>query len=194
MVKKPCESRLSFVRCTEMVEGKPDQVFWRCEHCKTQIFKGAQFRSESARIHLAADKTKGVCAKLCSATDAGAPTRQLKFRKLIQTLRKRKEEIKRKRKQQALRITARENTVIDLMNKKKKKHKQITMPSMLKSDEQMAADLACAEWAIAHDIPANALRGPYWKNLNTCLSQVKPTYTPMNPSMNPQKLKKKYSR
>ena len=50
----------------------------------------------------------------------------------------------------------------------------------------MAADIAVAQWAIAHDIPAQALSGIFWKTMNKKLAQVAPNYTPVNP----QKLNK----
>ena len=54
------------------------------------------------------------------------------------------------------------------------------MKDVLKVTDETAADIAVAEWALAHDIPSNALSGKYWKNLNVKLSQVGPSYTPMN--------------
>ena len=52
---------------------------------------------------------------------------------------------------------------------------------MYKTAKGTAADLAVASWAIAHDIPANALKGPYWKQMNLKLACVQPGYTAMNP-------------
>ena len=57
---------------------------------------------------------------------------------------------------------------------------------MLKVTDGAAADFATAQWAIAHDIPANALSGIYWKNMVKKLSSVSPLYK----AMNPQKLQK----
>ena len=69
---------------------------------------------------------------------------------------------------------------------------------MLATGEQSAFDqrleavatscvVAVASWAIAHDIPAKALSGPFWKRMNNTLNKVAPTYVPVNP----QKLNKK---
>ena len=63
----------------------------------------------------------------------------------------------------------------------KKKLRQPKISHTLKVEAGDSADMAVAQWAIAHDIPANALSGPYWKQVNTSLSQVTPTYKPMNP-------------
>ena len=57
---------------------------------------------------------------------------------------------------------------------------------MFKMEASDSANYAVAQWAIAHDIPANAMRGPYWKEMNAALSRVTPSYK----AMHPQKLHK----
>lgn len=64
---------------------------------------------------------------------------------------------------------------------------QPKLKDLLKAADCSAADFAVAQWAIAHDIPANALSGIYWKNLTKKLTSVSASYKPMNP----QKLQNK---
>ena len=52
---------------------------------------------------------------------------------------------------------------------------------MTKVVDAEAADMSVSQWAIAHDIPAAALQGVYWKRMNKKLSSVRSNYTPMNP-------------
>ena len=52
---------------------------------------------------------------------------------------------------------------------------------MCKAEAAAAADIAVASWAIAHDIPANALKGVFWKNMNNKLTKVAVNYCPVNP-------------
>ena len=59
------------------------------------------------RIHLAADKTNGLCSNLCDAKDDAATGRRLQFRQLIKKLGQRKETRMRKKKQQELRLEER---------------------------------------------------------------------------------------
>ena len=59
--------------------------------------------------------------------------------------------------------------------------KQPKLQDLLKAADCSAADFAVAQWAIAHDIPANALSGIYWKNLTAKLMNVSASYVPMNP-------------
>ena len=68
----------------------------------------------------------------------------------------------------------------------KKKKVQPKIGEVLRIEASDAANYAVAQWAIAHDIPANALRGPYWKEMNSAISRVTPSYK----CMNPQKLNK----
>ena len=70
---------------------------------------------------------------------------------------------------------------------KKTKLTQPKLKQLLKASDGESADLAVAQWAFAHDIPANALSGIYWKTMTKKLAQVSPMYKPMNP----QKLQKK---
>ena len=70
---------------------------------------------------------------------------------------------------------------------KKTKLTQPKLQQLLKTSDGESADLAVAQWAFAHDIPANALSGIYWKTMTKKLAQVSPMYKPMNP----QKLQKK---
>lgn len=160
------------------------QVTWKCDHCQKIVFKGEQFKANYARVHLAAAKKNGLCANLCTADDEGAEKRREYFRKKIADLQKAKAETSRKRKQQAQRLAERElGAVADVVNKKKKAKKsgkyQPKLVPFLKEHDAAAADFAVAQWAIAHDIAPNAMKGPYWKNVNKKLMHVSPLYTPM---------------
>ena len=59
MGKEACPSKIHFARCVTKVEGRPDKVTWKCEHCGKHVISGA-FRAANARIHLAAEKTEFV--------------------------------------------------------------------------------------------------------------------------------------
>ena len=69
--------------------GRPAKVTWKCDHCGKHVISG-QFKAAVARIHLAADKTNGICAKLCDGDDDHAEARREQFRKLISDLKKKK--------------------------------------------------------------------------------------------------------
>ena len=140
------------------------------------------FRAAYARIHLAAEKTNGLCSNLCDSTDDHASGRQQEFRKLIAKLKANKEEKARKRKQQEMRLAQREiDAAIEAHAAKRKKMKQPKLPQFMRLNDGAAADLAVAQWAIAHDISANAMKGPYWKHMNSKLSNTSPSYVAMNP-------------
>ena len=143
------------------------------------MISGEKFKPINARIHLAAEKTYGICGNLCKSTDDHAEGRQTEFRSLIRKLARKKSAKIRKRKQQEARIKTRAEQA-------KKKKVQPKIGEALKIESSDAANYSVAQWAIAHDIPANALRGPYWKEMTTALSRVTPAYK----CMNPQKLNK----
>ena len=90
MTRSPCPSSHHFSKCTLQIEGRPDKVTWKCDHCGEHVIKGVQFKSTQARIHLAADHTNGICADLCSATDEDAAFRHATFRELIKKLKEQK--------------------------------------------------------------------------------------------------------
>ena len=93
----------------------------------------------------------------------------------------RTEKIKaRKRKQQNQRLQVREDSAV-AAERKRKRTTQPKLKDYFKMPDSTAADHAVAQWAIAHDIPSQALSGPYWKLMNKKLSQVSPNYVPMNP-------------
>ena len=164
------------------------KVTWKCDHCGEHVIAGTCFKPAYARIHLAAESTNGLCSNLCAATDDHAGGRRFRFRKLIKELQERKEHNSRKRKQQDMRLAQRQKDASKTANAKKKLKKvQPKLKDLLKSADCSAADFAVAQWTIAHDIPANALKGVYWKNLMRKLSSVSASYKPMNP----QKLQKK---
>ena len=133
------------------------------------VSSGEKFKPINARIHLAAERTYGICGNLCRATDDHARGRQQQFRTLIKKLAKKKAEKLRKHKQQDARIQQRADA--------SKKKRQPKIGDSLKADASDAANFAVAQWAIAHDIPANALKGPYWRKMNTqrCLTQLQVT-------------------
>lgn len=160
------------------MEGRPSKVTWRCDHCGEHVISGDKFKPINARIHLAADKTYGICSNLCQSTDDHAKGRRTQFRALIKKLTKKKAEKTRKRRRQEARIQQRAQAA--------KKKRQPKIGDSFKMESSEGADFAVAQWAVAHDIPANAMQGPYWKQLNVALSQVTPSYK----AMNPQKLSK----
>ena len=75
MGKAPCISRGHFARCVTVVEGRKDRVTWKCDHCNKHVISG-QYKAATARIHLAADKTNGICTILCDAKDDGYEARR----------------------------------------------------------------------------------------------------------------------
>ena len=179
MGKKPCKSRDHFVRCSIVVEGRPPKESWKCDHCGKHVISG-QFKAAAARVHLAAQKRNVICANLCDATDDMSEARREEFRNLIKTLEEKKEQESRKRKQQQHRLSAREASAVAIVAKKKRSRmSQPKLPCFLKENNAAAADHAVSQWAIAHDIPANALSGPYWKEMNRKLISCKPSYKPM---------------
>ena len=101
------------------------QVTWQCDHCEKIVFKGEQFKSGYARVHLAAQKTNGLCAILCTATDEDAEKRRNYFRNKISECEEKKTDRSRKRKQQQQRLEFRETEAVaaDLSKRKKKKTK-----------------------------------------------------------------------
>ena len=129
------------------------------EHCDKCVFGGKTFKAGLARIHLAATSSNGLCSKLCSATDDSAVERQLFFQRLLQTLTEKRKNRRRKRKQQQARLDSREKEASAAGKRRKKK--QYNLNTMLKTNDNMAADLAVAQWAIAHDIPHACMEGPY---------------------------------
>ena len=174
-----CKSRSHFIRCV-VIEGDKEKISWKCDHCKKYVFNGANFRAHIARIHLAAKQTDGRCANLCSSNDEKSLERKLYYRQMIAKLQREKKTKDRKRKQQAEAVQDNEVQILGDLRKKKKK-KQATLPNMCKAEAAAAADIAVASWAIAHDIPANALKGVFWKNMNNKLTKVAVNYCPVNP-------------
>ena len=65
--------------------------------------------------------------------------------------------------------------------KKKKKTSQPKLKTFLREKDNTAADIAVAQWALAHDISPNAMQGPYWKLMNKKLASVGGAYKPMYP-------------
>ena len=183
MGKEPCPSKIHFARCVTQVEGRPDKVTWKCDHCGKHVISGA-FRAANARIHLAAEKTNGVCSILCDSTDDHAEGRRQEFRKLIKELERKREEKSRKRKQQLYRLEQRNAKLVsdvEFVKTKRAKLQQPKLEQFLKKNDSTAADVAVAQWALAHDIPPNAMQGPYWRQMNKKLAQVSPSYSPMYP-------------
>ena len=56
---------------------------------------------------------------------------------------------------------------------------QPTLKTFLKLEAGATADIAVSQWAIAHSIPPNVMKGPYWTRMNKSLRNVAPNYTPM---------------
>ena len=158
------------------------QVSWKCDHCEKIVFKG-QFRCGVARVHLAAEKTNGICANLCTTDDSEeSVARRKKYRDKIKKLEDKRDADARKRLQQKYRLQKREAEVIAGSEKKKKKpspKRQPKLKTFLRDHDNRAADVAVAQWALAHDISPNAMKGPYWKLMNKKLASVGATYTPM---------------
>ena len=181
MGKEPCESRKHFAKCITDVNGRPKKVTWKCDHCGKHIISG-QFKAATARVHLDTEKTNGLCAKLCDSQDDGAQARREQFRTLIKELKAKKDLLCRKRKQRQIRLQKREaDAVASAVAKKRAKSKQPKLKSFLKENNAAAADHAVAQWAIAHGIPAHAMEGLYWKEMNKKLANVvSSSYKPMN--------------
>ena len=182
MVRKCCVSKVHFVKCVTSVDGRPDKITWKCDHCGEHVIAGDKFKPVYARIHLAADKTYGICSSLCRSTDDHAESRKIQFRKLIAEINEKQQTRARKRKQQQARLRQQQAEAAAT----KKPRRQVKIKDVLKVADSAAADYAVSQWAVAHDIPANALKGPYWKMLNQCIARTALSYVPMNP----QKLKK----
>ena len=125
MTRSPCPSKTHFARCETVVEGRPTKVTWRCDHCGEHVISGEKFKPTNARIHLAANKTYGICSNLCQATDDHAEGRKQEFRNLIKKVQQKKATKARKRKQQAARLAARS----DARNKKKNGNQKSTTVS-----------------------------------------------------------------
>ena len=127
-VGKRCRSRAHFVRVEEIVEGASPKVQWKCDHCQSIVFSGAQYRANIARIHLAASGSNGQCANLCTSKDSGAAERRLLFQSLIKKAEEKKAKRKRKLEQQAQRLVEREKQAgVNAM--KRKKH-QVKIPEI----------------------------------------------------------------
>ena len=180
MVRQSCQSKAHFARCVTCVEGRPDKITWKCDHCGEHVIAGPKFKPAYARIHLAAKSSNGLCSNLCQAKDDAAVSRQQQFRKLIADLEAKKREKTRKRKQEAMRMKQQDEEALNSVQSRQKRLRQPKMKDVLKISDGTAADIAVAKWALAHDIPSNALTGPYWRQVNLKLSQVGPCYTPMS--------------
>ena len=180
MVKQPCPSKHHFAKCITDVEGRAEKVTWKCDHCGKHVISG-YFKAAYARIHLAAEKTNGLCSILCDATDDHAGGRREEFRKLIITLENKRKQKARKRRQQENRLELRETSLFAASDKKRIKLCQPKLKAFLKVNDAAAADLAVAQWAVTHDIAPNAMKGVYWKQMNKKLAAVAPSYTPMYP-------------
>jgi len=116
------------------------------------------FKAGTARAHLAATKKNGICAHICKGEDADAGKRQEYFRALITKVAEQKESKSRKRKQQCHRMDVFSQPAMSPSPSKKKK-RQPKLKAFLKEQDAAAADIAVAQWAIAHDISPNAMKG-----------------------------------
>ena len=121
---------------------------------------------------------------MCTTDDSEESiARRKKYRDKIKELNDKKEANVRKRLQQTQRLQKREaEAIASSLKKKRKKTTQLTqpkLPTFLRSQDNAAADVAVAQWALAHDIPPNSMKGPYWKLMNKRLASVGGTYKPM---------------
>jgi len=181
--REPCPSKNHFAKVVTNVEGRPAKITWKCDHCGKHVMSGL-FRAATARVHLAAVKRNGICSNLCDATDDHAKSRQAQFVALIKDKRKERNDKERKRKYQDMRLQQQEDDEVQILAKKKGKTK-MTQPKLkdfIKPNDAAAADLATSKWALAHNIPPNAMQGPYWKRMIKKLGCVTPVYKPMYPS------------
>ena len=103
MTRGACPSKSHFARCVTTVEGRPEKITWKCDHCGEHVIAGDKFKPVYARIHLAAESSNGLCSNLCTADDDHAESRRQQFRKLIQTAKERSRTNARKRKQEQMR-------------------------------------------------------------------------------------------
>ena len=183
--KAPCRSKSHFARVRTVVEGRPDKFTWKCDHCGKHVMSGA-FKAATARVHLAALERNGLCSNLCDATDDHAESRRQEFRDLVEEKKADAAERARKRKYQAARMNEQEEDEVQIINKKRrnkkgKKMKQPKLEAFVKHSDDLAADLAVAKWAFAHNIDPNTMKGPYWKRMHSKLQNVSASYTPMYP-------------
>lgn len=140
------------------------------------------FKAATARVHLAAVKGNGLCSNLCDANDDHAKSRRAEFTALIKKKQEEKLTKERKRRYQQARFQKQEEKEVQIIDELKKKRKKMSQPSlkdMLRPNDALAADLAVAKWALAHNVAPNAMKGAYWKRMNKKLSSVSPTYKPM---------------
>ena len=161
--------KLFFCGCRD--QYKCSSVTYTCIHdgmlpcsyyCNQHVISGSTFKAAYARVHLTALSGNGLCSLLCDAEDDHAEGRQQEFRKLIKDLQQKKEERERKRKWQQNRLDNKAaDAEFEIVAKKKPKLKQPKLKDFMKVNDATAADIAVASWAFAHDIPPNALKGPY---------------------------------
>ena len=126
MGKDCCPSKHHFARVVTAVEGRPEKITWKCDHCGKHVISG-QFKAAYARIHLAAEKSNGLCSNLCDADDDHAAGRREQFHKLIKELVSKKVDKQRKRKQQQMRLQQREAEAVASIAVRKKK-RQVVNP------------------------------------------------------------------
>ena len=180
--REPCSIKNHFSRVVTKVEGRPDKITWKCDHCGKHVMSGV-FRSATARVHLAAVKRNGLCSNLCTAEDDHAKSRRAEFIQLIKEKKQEQKDKERKRRYQDSRLQAQEDQEVVILTKKRKKVKKMQpkLKDLLKPNDALAADLATAKWALAHNIAPNALKDPYWKRMIKKVACVSTTYKPLYP-------------
>ena len=142
MGKQTCSSKNHFTKCVTTVEGKPPQVTWQCDHCGKHVIMG-KFNAARARIHLAANYTKKLCANLCTSSDDNATERRSFFQKLIRNKEAMKQRRIRKRKWQKNRLAQRESPGFA-----KKAKLQANLKAFLDKKDGAAVDYTVAQWAV----------------------------------------------
>ena len=127
MGKTQDKSRAHFIKVVTKVTGSEDKITWKCEHCKKDVMTG-QFKVQRARIHLAAEKTNGMCVNLCDDMGDKVEERREEYRLVLKNFYEKQAETNRKRKQTEARLQHREaQAILSGQNKKKKKkHNQIS--------------------------------------------------------------------
>ena len=144
MGKQTCASKNHFTKCVTTVEGKPPQVTWQCDHCGKHVIMG-KFNAARARIHLAANYTKKLCANLCTSSDDNATERRSFFQKLIRNKEAMKQRRIRKRKWQKNRLAQRGAGTPGFAKKAKL---QANLKAFLDKKDGAAVDYTVAQWAV----------------------------------------------
>ena len=82
------------------------------------------FKAVTARVHLAVMKRNGLWSSLCDVTDDHAESRRVEFHELIKEKQAEKAEKERKRKCQAAHMDEQEDAEVQIIERKKRRHRK----------------------------------------------------------------------